>query len=211
MLIAEEFLLLTMNDKGVSSVSNRETGTAGALLSELAGQERVMVDEKGRLQVVDGSSTGDEILDEALVRIGDKQGKKPQSALGALGKGMNKALLERLAVAEVVAADRNEALGISLFTTWPFVDTTHRDGLRQDLLRVLSGQAEPDLRTGTLISLLQATSAWSTALPKEVRGGLKGGDIKRRAKEIAKGRWGSEAVRKAVEATNAAMMVAIYS
>ena len=79
------------------------------------------------------------------------------------------------------------------------------------LLRVLSGQAEPDLRTGTLISLLQATSAWSTALPKEVRGGLKGGDIKRRAKEIAKGRWGSEAVRKAVEATNAAMMVAIYS
>ena len=71
--------------------------------------------------------------------------------------------------------------------------------------------AEPDLRTGTLISLLQATSAWSTALPKEVRGGLKGGDIKRRAKEIAKGRWGSEAVRKAVEATNAAMMVAIYS
>ncbi|MGO0575427.1 GOLPH3/VPS74 family protein [Ornithinimicrobium panacihumi] len=211
MLIAEEFLLLTMNDKGISSVTNRETGTAGALLSELAGQERVMVDERGRLQVVDASSTGDAILDEALVRIGDRQGKKPQSVLGPLGKGMNKVLLERLAVAEIVEADRNEALGVSLFTTWPFVDTAHRDALRQDLLRVLSAQAEPDLRTGTLISLLQANSAWSTALPKDARGGLKGGDIKRSAKEIAKGRWGSEAVRKAVEAANAALFVAVYS
>ena len=211
MLIAEEYLLLTMSDTGISTVTSRETGTAGALLSELAGQERVLVDERGRLRVLDGSSIGDEILDEALVRIQVKEGKKPQSVLGSIGKGMNKALLERLAVAEIVQADRNEALGVSLFTTWPLVDTRHRDATRQDLLRVLSGQAEPDLRTGTLISLLQATSAWSIALPKDVRAGLRGSDIKRRAKEISKGRWGGEAVRKAVEAATAAVVVATIS
>ena len=200
-LIAEEYLLLTMKDDGYSSVSARDTGVAGALLSEL--------DDRGRLGVLDPTSTGDEVLDEVLLRIGEKTGKKPKDVLGAIGKGMPRALLERLARAEIVQEDPTSVLGMRMWSAWPFVDTRHRDALREELLQVLKGQRQPDARTGTLVSLLQATSAWGPALPKDARHGMKMSEIRSRAKEIGKGRWGSEAVAKAIEEVNAAVMVAV--
>lgn len=141
MLIAEEYLLLTMKDDGYSSVSARDTGVAGALLSEL--------DDRGRLGVLDPTSTGDEVLDEVLLRIGEKTGKKPKDVLGAIGKGMPRALLERLARAEIVQEDPTSVLGMRMWSAWPFVDTRHRDALREELLQVLKGQRQPDARTGT--------------------------------------------------------------
>ena len=210
MLIAEDYLLLTMKDDGTSWVTSRELGVAGALLGELAAQERVMLDEKGRLVVLDPGSTGDEVLDDFLGRLGDRAGKKPKDVLTAVSKGMARALLERLARAEIIREDRRNVLGVRLWSVWPFVDTSHRDQVRAGLLGVLLRRQEPDVRTGTLVSLLHATSAWGTALPKETRAGLKGSEIRSRAKEITKGRWGSEAVAKVITDMNAAVTAAVF-
>ena len=209
MLIAEEYLLLTMNDKGVSHVSSRELGVAGALLSELAAAEKVMLDERDRLSVLESTPTGDEVLDEALLRIEAKAGKKPKDALAAIGKGMPALLLERLSAKEVVQEDRHEVLGVRIWSGWPLVDPAPRDDLRAELLRVLTGVQEPDARTGALISLLQATSAWGSALPKDVRPGVKANEIRASAKKISKGRWGSQAVKKAIDEITAAITVVV--
>lgn len=209
MLVAEEYVLLTMNDAGRSSVSARDAGVAGALLGELAAGERVMVDARGRMEVVDSGSTGDDILDTVLTRIAEKAGRKPKDVLSHLGRGMTRELLGRLATAEIVQEDRTEVLGVRVFSTWPFVDTTHRDALRAELVRVLRGEQQPDARTGSLVALLEATGAWRTALPGETRQGLSGREIGHAAKEIGKGRWASEAVRKAVEAAAGAATAAM--
>lgn len=209
MLIAEEYLLLTMTDDGHGAVGSRDLGVSGALLCELAGIERVMLDEKERLEVVDGRSTGDDVLDDALLRIGEKAGKKPKDALSHLGKDMPKRLLQRLAAAEVIQEKPREVLGMRLWSAWPYLSTRERDGLREELLRVLTGAQEPDTRTGSLVALLHATSAWSTALPKDARAGVKMSDIRRSAKEISKGRWGSEAVAKVVAEMASATAIAV--
>ena len=209
MLIAEEYLLLTMGDDGYSPVSNRELGVAGALLSELAAMERVMLDAKGRIEVVDASSTGDDVLDLALVRLGEGEGRKPQSVLGRLGKDMSQTLLRRLATAEVVQEKPVGLLGARLWSSWRLVSTRELDMLRDELLRVVTGQQQPDVRTGSLVSLVQATGAWGTALPKGSRGGLRTGELKRSAKEISQGRWGSEAVSRAIAEMSAAITAAV--
>lgn len=211
MLIAEEYLLLTMRDDGRSTVSSRDTGVAGALLCELASREEVMVDERGRLRLVGTGSTGDEVLDEALLRCADKEGRKPKDALAHIGKGMPRQLLERLARAEVVQERPTSAFGVRMWSAWPLVDTTHRDALRTELVRVLRHAEQPDARTGSLVSLLQATDAWGTALPREHRQGLSGREISRAAKEIAEGRWASDAVARAVAEVSAAAAAVVVA
>lgn len=206
MLIAEEFILLTQGDAGVSLVTGRETGVAGALLAELSAMERVMLDDRNRIQVLDPSPTGDEILDSALLRLRNREGKKPDTVLSYVGKDMLRRLQERLSRDEILQESPTRLLGLRLWSAWPFVRTSERDALRQEVAIVLQGAREPDVRIGSLISLLQAVNAWGTALPSSVRGGLTGRDIRTRAKEISKGRWGSEAVARAIESAAAAVV-----
>lgn len=211
MLIAEEYLLLTQTDDGHGAVSARDVGVSGALLCELAAREKVMVDDKGRLKVVDEQPTGDDALDDALVRAVEKAGKKPKDVLNHIGKDMPKRLLQRLARAEVLQEKPAAAFGVRLWSSWPYVSTTERDELRQELLRVLTGNQQPDARTGSLVALLHATSAWGTALPKKARLGVSRSEIQKRGKEIAQGRWASDAVAKAVEEVAAAATAVIVA
>lgn len=210
MLIAEEYLLLTTDERGVDKAQLQGLGVAGALLSELAALEKVMLDQRGRLTVLDGTSTGDPTLDEALLRIGERSGRKPHDVLSHLGTGMRRRVQERLARAEIIQEDRATVLGIGLWRIWPLIDARPRDRAREDVLRVMTRAAEPDTRTGTLISLIEATSGWGAALPRDRRQGLSRSDLTRRAEEVARGRWGSEAVTRAVqEVAGAAAAVAV--
>ncbi|WP_151525430.1 GOLPH3/VPS74 family protein [Serinicoccus kebangsaanensis] len=203
MLIAEEFLLVTRADDGLDRVGHADLVVAGALLCELALTERVAL-EDGRLSVVDASSTGDDLLDEALVRFGEKAGKKPKDVLARIGRGLPQLALERLQRAEVMQEEQARALGVRWWSRWRVVDPARRDTLRGELLSVLTGQSRVDGRTGSLVSLLHATNAVGHALPKDQRLGIPLRDLRRDAKEIAQGRWASGAVAEAVQAAMAA-------
>jgi enolase len=71
---------------------------------------------------------------------------------------------------------------------------------------VLVHGPEPTQRTAALASLLSAVDAVPKVVPSDDRRA-----VKRRAKEIAEGEWAGVAVRKAVEAVNAAVATAVVA
>jgi hypothetical protein len=215
-LLAEDLLLLlTDDDTGKLAASSAEVDVAlgGALLVELTLTERVDVagpgerEREGRLVVRDPGPTGDVLLDEALATVGQKQGKKPQSVVGPLGKRTRVRLYERLAEAGLVRAEEGRVLGVFPSHRWPSEDAGHEAAVRTGLLTALRDGMTTDARTGALISLLVALNAVHKAVdPDSV--GLSKREMKANAKRVAEGDWAAKAVRQAIDSMNAAVIAA---
>jgi hypothetical protein len=213
MLLAEELLLLlTADESGKLAVPGTEMDIAlgGALLVELTLMRRVDVagpDEavrQNRLVVRNPAPTGDELLDEALTLVGQKEGKKPRSVVGRLGKRVRGRLYERLVSAGDLRAQTTRVLGIFPARRWPANDVAHESSVRGALVTALQAGATTDERTGALVSLLVALRA----VPKAVdpsSAGLSKRELNARAKRIAEGDWAAKAVRQAIDSMNAAV------
>ncbi len=84
----QEILLLTLGDHSGTPVSGsmcNEHACAGALLAELLLIDRIRCDTEGkRVELVSGTRTGDELLDELLELIGARE--KPASLRDWMGK-----------------------------------------------------------------------------------------------------------------------------
>ncbi|MGH8868783.1 MAG: GOLPH3/VPS74 family protein [Actinomycetes bacterium] len=214
MLIAEDLLLLVTDDatgKPIVGSTELEHALAGGVLLELAMSGRVDV-EKGkafgrgdRIVVVDGSRTGDSVLDDALSRIGAKPWRKPASVVRALRKGLRTRLYERLADHGILRMEQGRVLGLFPRTRWPAVDSAPERQLRQALHDVLVVGVEPQPRIGAIVSLLYAIKA----VPRVFGSRENNTVVMARAKAIAEGAWAAAAVRQAVEAVNAATLAAV--
>lgn len=210
MLIAEELILVGTGPDGRNLLgTTRPIVLGGALLTELALRERLDVDDRGRLRVVEGGSTGDPLLDEALVQFGEKEGKKPKDVLDKVGKKLQQPLLDSLVRRELVRPEPVRALGLTLTTRWPVVTSGPRDATVADLVHVVTGARAADSRTGALVSLLYAVDALPRVVVKELRPGMTNREVKRRGKEVTRGRWAPESVAKAVQEASAAAMAAV--
>jgi hypothetical protein len=212
-LIAEDLLLLVTDDatgKPIVGSTELEHALAGAVLLELAMSGRVDV-EKGsgfgrgdRVVVTDASHAGDPLLDEALSRIAAKS-RKPEAVVSGLRKGLRSRLYERLADRGILRMEQGRVLGLFPGTRWPAVDSAHERQLRQALNDVLVVGTEPQPRIAAVVSLLYAIKA----VPKVVDSREDKKAIQARAKTITEGAWAASAVRKAVEAVNAATVAAV--
>lgn len=206
MLIAEELLLVGSDERGRNLMgTSRNLAVAGAFLTELAVRERLAVQDK-RLRVLDPGSVGDHLLDDALVRFTEQEGKRPKDVLDRIGKQLHQPVLDSLVRQELVRPDPVKVLGVTLTTLWPALPGGRREAILADLGRVLTGAQEADTRTGALISLLHAVDALRKAVPEDLRPGLSTRDVKRRGKEVLEGRWAPESVARAVEEAAAAMV-----
>lgn len=203
MLIAEEYLLVTAHKDGADRVGTRDLAMAGALLAELTTLERLSL-VGGRITVVDATSTGDDLLDEALTRFAARKGRSIADVLDEVGQGLPELVLARMARGELMQERTTRVLGLRMFSTWHPVDPAQQAQLREKLLFVLAGRRPVDSRSGTLVSLLLATWALAEALPKEARAGMKLGDLERSATHISQGRWAAEAVADVIEAAASA-------
>ena len=215
MLIAEDLLLLlTTDDTGKLAADSAATNMAlgGALLAELAMAHRVDVagpDERvreGRLVGRDAGSTGDGVLDEALAFLGDKEGKKPQSVVSALGRRARARLYGRLTDAGALRAEEGRILGIFPTHRWPAEQTGHEEAVRAGLATALRSGGTTDVRTRALVSLLLALKAVHVAVPPESVGMSKR-EMVAGAERIAEGDWVGEAVRSAID-TDEAIVIA---
>lgn len=213
-LIAEDLLLLVTDDatgKPIVGSTELDHALAGGVLLELAMCGRVDV-EKGtgvvrgdRVVVADASRTGDSVLDDALSRIVEKSRRKPDSVVGALRKGLRARLYEGLADRGILRMEQGRVLGLFPSTRWPAVDSAHERQLRHALHDALVVGVEPQPRIGAIVSLLYAIKA----VPKVVDSREHKRVVQARAKAIAEGAWAAAAVRKAVEAVNAATVAAV--
>lgn len=216
MLIAEDVLLLLVEDRTgrfVVDSTKLDNVLAGALLLELATMERVGFPppgrgvKRGRMIVLDPTPPGDPVLDHALATIAASRPAKPENLIARLRNRLRSTLLERLSTAGAVHRSTRRVLGIVPLTTWPAADSGHKRELRAQLQDVLVAGATPDPRTAALVSLLAAVDA----VHKVVDGDKKA--VRARAKEIAAGDWAGaavkEAVKKAVDAVNASLIVIV--
>ncbi len=216
-LIAEDLLLLLLDDtKGtVATWGKTDAVLGGAVLAELAVTGQVTVDEHKsiwRTDKVHASQLApadlDPLLAEALATIAEKD-RKASTLVGKIGKGLEGRLAARLADRGILERRDGRLLGLFPRTTWPAADTTHENDVRQTITACLVDGAQPDERTGALIALLaaidQAHSAVSagTTAKKMV--------LEKKAKEIAAGQWAAKAVKDAVDAAPAAMVVGVVA
>lgn len=215
MIIAEDLLLLLYADATGKAVVERtkvDHALAGAVLIELAMAGRVdiagenEVERKGRLIVRDRSPFGDDVLDGALEIIDDKEGRKPQNVLGALAKQLRDRLLARLADRGVLERREEMILGLFPTTRWPAADAAAEAEVRSKLDAALLLGKEPDPRTAALVAMLSAIDSVQKVVDAPDRRA-----VRKRAKEIAESAWAAEAVRKAVEAVQAATTAVIVS
>lgn len=209
MHIAEELVLVGTSVEGRNLLgSGRNLVLAGAFLTELAVLERLDVQGK-KLRVLDPGPTGQHLLDEALDRFAEHEGKKPKDVLDKVGKRLLEPVLDSLATQELIRPEPVSVIGLTLWTRWPAVMHGPRQDVLRDLAQVLTGAREADSRTGALASLLHAVNILHTVVPEDLRPGMTDRDVKRRGKEILQGRWAPEAVAKAVEEAAAAAMLAV--
>ncbi|MFF0343815.1 GPP34 family phosphoprotein [Kribbella sp. NPDC004875] len=208
MLIAEDLLLLLYDDetgKPIAGSPGLDYALAGAVLIELTLSRKLDINDRGRLEVLDGAPTGDPILDERLSYVASKPGKKPKDQVGALSKRLRDQLLARLADRGVLEADQGKVLGLFPVKRWPAKDARHEEEVRAKLESVLKVGTTPDERTGALIALLSALNV----VPKVVTDAVDKRALKQRAKEIAESDWAAAAVKKAVTEMQAAITAAI--
>ncbi len=219
MLLAEEFLLLCIDDrtgKKIISDAKIEPALGGALLVELALKERIGVNppsagrmQRGRITITDTSPTDDRELDAALTQLAAHEGGKIRDFLSTMSskritKGLEGRLLERLAGAGVLRVERGKILGFFPHTTWPSRDVTAEEAVRGRLHATLIVGLTPSESTVALIGLLQATELLTKAVRTEDKKALRS-----RAKQLTQGDWAAQAVKQAIEEVQAATAAVI--
>lgn len=206
--ITEDLVLLLLNPQTGRSVVDSmslDRGIGGALLLDLATRERISADGDGagtRIGVSDPTSTGDALLDVALGRLAGKS-LRAQNAVERLARHMRMPVLERLEERGLVRREKARVLGLFPATTWPPVDPTPRAALHRRVEAVLKDGETPDQHVALLISLLHALQAEHKVVDGRRR------ELHARAKEVAAGDWAGPAVRKAVRAAQASVVVAV--
>ena len=221
MLIAEEYLLLALDEKtGKMRVGSDVLGPAlgGALVAELALRERIGVtpheagwSKRGRVTITSMTPTDDPELDAALDKLSENEGKKVKDLLSEystkkrrLSHGVRERLLDRLAASGALVKTEGTVLGFIPRTTWPAGDPAGEEDVRRRLHAALVDGTTPTERTVTLVALLQVTGLLTKVVPTENKRALKA-----KAKELTSGDWAAKAVKDAIAEAAAATTAAI--
>jgi len=215
-MLAEDLLQLMIDDRAGTLFTDGTTidyGLAGAVLVELSLAERVQIGEGTRwhaakVTVVDPSPTGDDVLDHALTEIAARP-TSAQRVVVRLAKGLRQRLIDRLVDHEVLREERGRTLGVFPRRRWPATDPRNEEALRRRLREVLVDGATPDARTAALIGVLSSMDQAHKVLVDLDKPARK--QVKQRAAAIAQGDWASEAVRRAIRASQDATTAAIVA
>lgn len=199
LLVEDVLLLLIRPDTGCLGTSHGDAVLGGALLSELALDGAVELDGRsrfrnGRVRPVAGATVDDPLLAAALAVVAEKP-RCPRDLVGRLCRGRLDAIAERLVACGVILPRETRVLGVFRRRRWQLVDPGLRDRLLHDVGEALASPDDPDARTRALLALLAAAGPVDKlAAPP----GLRRGDVRRRARELARGDWAAHAVREAI-------------
>lgn len=204
--LPEEVLLIAYDDDtGRNGAMNLEMGLAGAVLLDLTLRECIDLVDK-RVRVLDGrpEPVGDVLLDEVLSELAADKPRRPQSLVSRLAHRMRGRVLDSLVRKRVLYHDQDRVLGLFPWNRYRPVDGVAERQLRSRLEAAVAAGRTDDPRTAALASLLPTLTLEKSALPDRKRS-----DAKRALKAVGEGAWASDATRKAIEATQAAVMVAV--
>ncbi len=206
--LLEELLLLALDDEKGKIISSSSTalpyGLTGAILLEFSLAGKILVENK-KLIVTDNSSTGNEILDEALNIIENapknKSVKYWVSKLNRKMKSLKKDILSQLIEKKILVETENKILWVIPTKRYPTNNPEPENQVRKSVKAIVLGSQIGDERIKLLISLIHSCNLIKEIFSKDERK-----VAKKRIKEIVK----SEKVGKAVSDTvNEVVMAAV--
>jgi len=171
----EEILLLALDDeRGLIKEQLKltlESAFAGAVLMELALQNRIDTDHKN-LFIVTREAAGDPLLDAIMDRLQKNREKRSiyQSLvmLTKYSQQIRQACLERLIEKKILKIENKRILWVFALRRYPVVDNCEIKEVRTRLRDLILSDDLPDPRDAVLISLLEACGLFGEILsPKE--------------------------------------------
>ena len=192
-------LLALCEEKGTMNGAYVEYAPAAALAAELLMLGRIKVDDgnKEKVTLVNDSRTGDSLLDEALTKISDT---KWQYQL----EDLKHKVAQALAADGIVASEKEKVLWLFERRVYPEVNPEPEEQLRQEMRNVvLSDENDIEPRIAITIALANSASLLPQVFSKQE---LK--DRKHRIKQIENGELVSKAAKEAIQAIEAAVMIA---
>jgi hypothetical protein len=211
MNLAQDFVLLAYSDDGTPETDTMrlDHGAGGALLLELALDERVDVQDK-KVVVRDPAPTGDVQVDAALAEVAaDTKPRKPDHWVQHFAKSARQQALDALVDRGVLQREKGKVLLIFSKTTYPApygVEPPAESATRARLRAAIAGTEPVEPRTAALCALIAATD-----LQKKVFADLDAKQVKARLKEIGEGSWAADAVKKTIEQIEAAVMASVIA
>lgn len=206
----EALMLLSLREEeGTMNGVYVEYATAGAIAAELLmlGRIKVDTDNKDKVAVVDYRPTHDALLDEALTMIsGAKRQRKLKDWVQKLGgiKNLKHKVAQALADNGIVAHEKEKVLWLFERQIYPEINPKPEQELRQDMRdAVLSDTNDIEPRVAIIVALANSAKLLPQVFSKHE---LK--ERKQRIKQLENGELVSKAAREAVQAIEAAVMIA---
>lgn len=213
LFLHEEILLLALQDAEgtIASGTWYQQAIGGAILAELLLSSRIRVDESGKrklVELISSKPVGDPLIDECLEKVvAAKRRASPATWIGrfAAVKGLKNRLAEQLCRRGILRADEKTVLLIFTRRIFPEIDPEPERKLIERLCEAIFSEAsEVDPRTVVLVSLANGTGLLDVVFDKKK---LKARE--QRIESIVNGEVTGKAAKEAVEAAQAAIMVAV--
>jgi hypothetical protein len=207
----EEVLLLALrDDEGtIAPGTMYQYAIAGALLAELVLRRRVTVESPGRKQlarVIDAKPTGAPLLDECLQKMSEAKPKKLSDWVGRFAniRSLKHRVAERLCDRGVLHQEEGKILLLFTRRVYPETDPRPEQEIIDRLRRaVFTDARDVDPRTAVLVSLADRTGVLKVIFDKkELR------RRKQRIEQVVNGEVMGKAASEAIQAMQAAVMVA---
>ncbi|MCB9504375.1 MAG: GPP34 family phosphoprotein [Deferribacteres bacterium] len=212
LFLYEEIMLLALRDEEGTIVSGSMYGfgLAGAIVAELLLQHRITVEENKRrrvVNVVDTTMLGDPLLDECLLKMQSAKRRATLSTWISRFSGIRK-LKHRVALQlcqrGILRAEEDKILLIFTRKIYPEVDPQPENEIKERLREaIFTEDMDINSRTLVLVSLANSTSLLNANFDKKA---LK--ERKQRIKAITAGEVTGKATAEAIQAMQAAVMVA---
>jgi len=204
--LMEELLLISLNeDKGTFSFTINayiDYCLAGAILSELERLKRIRLDKK-TVEVLDGRPLNDPWLEKALNVIeASKKHRSPDYWVRKLRsslKGLRKSILKNMVDKGLVRDEEVQTLVFFTSIRYPVRDIRTKKDVVDRIYRVLLRGENPNQQTLRLIGLVYGANILPYLVDKEDRK-----EAKKRAKELTKDDFLTNALKKAIANANAA-------
>ena len=212
LLLHHEIMLLALRDReGTVQGDACLYAVAGAMMTELLLQQRIAVGKSKRqlVELIDDTKTGDEILDEALEKIATSKRQKGLSGwisdVATTSKLKQRVALQ-LCDKKVLRNEREKVLWIFSREVYPEINPKYERAIKRRMADLMFGQTtKHDERTTILVALAHHGGLLKVNFDKDR---LKRN--KERIKKVVAGdMFAARATKSAVEAMEAAMMVAV--
>ena len=214
LFLHEEIMLLALkDDKGtIEFGANYTHAVAGAVIAELLLNERIRIEEQSKrkklVMVSSATQLGDPLIDECLAKInGAKKPNKIENWVSKFAntKNLKGRVAEQLCKRGILKVDQNQVLLIFSRTIYPEVDPRPENEIIERMRRAIFTElGDVDPRTAVLISLASAADLLRYAFDKRK---LK--ERKACIEAIANGDLVGQATKEAIQAMQAAVMVAV--